>query len=511
MAEEMERRHANLFHTVDRDAFANAVADLHARIPSLQRNEIIVGMMRIAAMVGDGHTRVDPRKDPKFGFPSMPLKLYLFEDGLHIRAARPSHAELVGARIEAIGGVPVEEAIRRAGEISSIDNESGARFFAPLYLNMPDILHALRLSATRDAAILDLRKSGRSWKATVPAAAIEPLWPPDTDISLVTPEGWIDARTTPRTPMWLEAPLDYHRLIPLPEQKALYAQINMITGIRGQSLGDFGVRIRREAERTNPRAVILDLRLALGGNHDLRHRLIRELVKTEDDDTRLFVLTWRGSFSATEAILVDLERLTDAVFVGEPASSKPNSYGDSYRMPMPNSGIHVRSSIYFNQLAGQSKARWTAVDIATPYTFADYAAGRDPALDATLHYEPRPSLEDRLLAAAAKGGVNAVREAVSEYRSAVVNRYQDLEGLLLTAAQRLYAAKHPEPAFAVAETAAREFPESIDASAVLAHVAEWTGRPEIALRAGRRTLELDPNNRGARALVERVQAAGKPK
>ena len=41
-----------------RERFQAAVADLHARIPSLQRNQIIVGMMRIAAMVGDGHTRV---------------------------------------------------------------------------------------------------------------------------------------------------------------------------------------------------------------------------------------------------------------------------------------------------------------------------------------------------------------------------------------------------------------------------------------------------------------------
>ena len=503
MAEEMERRHANLYHTVDRETFANAVADLHARIPTMQRNEIIVGMMRIAAMVGDGHTRIDPRKDPRFGFPSMPLKLYLFEDGLYVRAARPSHTDLVGARIEAIGGVPVDEAIRRIGEISSADNEIGKKSFVPIYANMPDVLHALRLSTTREAAVLDLRKGNRTWTATVAAAAIEPLWPPDTDVALITPEGWIDARATPQPPMWLHAPLDYHRLVPMPDQKALYAQINMITGIRGQSLGDFAIKIRREAEKTNSRALILDLRLAHGGNHDLRHRLIRELVKTEDDDTRLFVLVWRGAYSATEAILVDLERLTDAVFIGEPASSKPNSYGDAYRTPMPNSGIAIRSSIYFNQLAGQSRAQWTPIDIATPYTFDDYVAGRDPALEAALRYQSAPSLNERLIAAA-RDGVTAVQQEVTAYRSEVANRYQDVEGLLLMAAQRLYSAKHPEAAFAVAEMAAQQYPASIDAWAVLAHVAEWTGRPDVALRAGRRTLQLDPNNRWVRSLVERA-------
>src|SRR5688572_4508244 len=42
MAEEMERRHANLHHTVSRERFKQAVADLHANIPTLQRHEIIV-------------------------------------------------------------------------------------------------------------------------------------------------------------------------------------------------------------------------------------------------------------------------------------------------------------------------------------------------------------------------------------------------------------------------------------------------------------------------------------
>jgi hypothetical protein len=68
-----------------------------------------------------------------------------------VRAAAPEHAALVGARIEAVGDVPVKEAIRRAAEISSRDNEIGPKLFVPLYLNMPDVLHALELSprATR--------------------------------------------------------------------------------------------------------------------------------------------------------------------------------------------------------------------------------------------------------------------------------------------------------------------------------------------------------------------------
>ena len=506
MAAEMERRHKNLYHTVSRERFQAAVADLHARIPTLQRNQIIVEMMRIAAMVGDGHTRVDPRKDNKFHFPSLPLKLYLFEDGLFVRAAAPEHAGLVGARIEAIGGVPVEEAIRRAAEISSRDNEVGPKLFVPLYLNMPDILHALGLSRTREAGVLKLRKGTRVWTANVRAGAVDPVWPPDTDISLMTPEGWVDARRTPKPPLWLQAPLDYHRLVELPEHKALYAQLNMVTDIEGQTLAQFARRIGERARALNPRALILDLRLNLGGNGSLRNDLVRELIKAEDKDTRLFVLTWRGTFSASQFILDDIARLSDAVLIGEPASSKPSSYGDSYRMALPNSGIAVRSSIAWWQ-EGQNKDPWTQVDIAAPLSFADYSAGRDLALEAALTYKPRPSLHERLVGAAAKGGPDAVRTELARYLDDPVHRYISLDRQLPRAALAVADAGHPEGAVAAAEVATHRIPTSVDAFAVLAHLAEQTGKHELALRAGTRGLEVDPDNRFIRSLLERL--AGK--
>ena len=507
MAAEMERRHKNLFHTVSREEFAAAVSELEARIPTLQRNEIIVGMMRIAAMVGDGHTRVDPRKDEKFGFPSLPLKLYWFEDGIYVRAAAPEYSNLIGARVEAVGGVPVEEAVRRVSDIASVDNIMGYKKFAPLYLNMPDILHALKMSSRRDAASLTLRKGSRSWTATIPAGQVEPLWPGDTDVSLVTPKGWVDGRTAPQ-PIWLQAPLENHRLIELPDKKVLYAQINEIGGIDGQSFAQFGEKIRKQAEATSPRAVIVDFRLAHGGDHSLRHRFVGEMVKIEDEDTRLFVLPGRGSYSATEAVLVDLSRLTDAVFIGEPAASKPNSYGDGYRMSMPNSGISVRASIYWNQLAdAYDISPWTWVDVGTPYTFADYAAGKDPALNAALTYTPQEPLYRQAAEAAKAKGVPGVLEVVSAYRSNPANRYQNLGTIIPLAAEQLSHRDHHAEALAVAEFGAREFPNSVAAAIVLSYVALKAGRKDLALQAGKRTLELDPNNRNVRGIIE--QASGK--
>ena len=502
MVAEMQRRHTNLYHSVDRETFMAAVADLDRRIPALERNDIIVGMMRIAALVGDGHTRVEPRKDEAFQFPSLPVRLYLFEDGLHVRAARPEHASLNGAKVEAIGGVAVEEAIRRASELASAENASGAKLYVPIYLAMPDILEALGLSDSRDGAVLTLSCDGHRWQARVPAGEVAPLWPPDTDISLITPDGWIDARRGP-VPLWLQAPLDYHRLTELPEQRALYAQLNMVTNTKDQSLAQFGERILESADSMNPAAVILDLRLNQGGNGDLRNDFVRSLIKAEDEDTRLFVLTARGTFSASQFILDDLDRLTDVIIIGEPASSRPTGYGDAFRSILPNSGIAVRTSIKYWQ-SGQDMRDWTPVDVAAPLAFADYVAGRDPALEEALNYRPEPGLSERTIAAAKSGGPSAVIAAAEAFVEAPRHRYADRERTLVLASAALFGAGHKAEALELSRWTLRQFPEHIDVVTVMAMIAEAAGEREEAVQAARRALAIDPNNRQAMTVLRNL-------
>ena len=149
-------------------------------------------------------------------------------------------------------------------------------------------------------------------------------------------------------------------------------------------------------------------------------------------------------------------------------------------------------------------ALWTPVDIAAPYRFADYAAGRDPAMDAALGYKKGPSLNARLLDAAKGGGKDAVRKAVEAYRQEPVNRYADIPQQVLKAAQYLNASKHSEEALLAAELAAIHYPDHSDAPLVLAYLAEANGKIELAREAGKRTLQLDPNNRLARTLLERL-------
>src|ERR1044071_1096308 len=162
--------------------------------------------MRIAALVGDGHTNVSPTRDPKIGFHTLPVKLYLFGDGMFVRAAERGHAELLGARVVKVGDVTPEEAVARARELIGRDNEMDVKFFAPLLLAMPEVLHALGLSNSPEAASFTFEKAGRRQTLTLKASGPVELLPADTDLSWMPKEGWADMRDGAPAPLWLKDP-----------------------------------------------------------------------------------------------------------------------------------------------------------------------------------------------------------------------------------------------------------------------------------------------------------------
>src|SRR5262245_37109431 len=65
-AEQLPGRHKNLFASMTREQFEQAVKRLDERIPSLTPQQIYVETLRIVARVEDGHTRIT--KDAQGGF-----------------------------------------------------------------------------------------------------------------------------------------------------------------------------------------------------------------------------------------------------------------------------------------------------------------------------------------------------------------------------------------------------------------------------------------------------------
>ena len=391
LAAELPALHKNAFHTTPKESFVARVSALHELIPTLARHQIIVEMARLVAAVGDGHTSISPTRDPKIGFKVLPLKFYFFKDGLYVRAASMQFRKWIGARVLKIGETTPDEALARVSEIIGHDNSSGAHYFAPHLLAMPEVLHALKLTDDPTGATLVLVLGTQTHQIRLTASEVPQMMAPDTDLSWLPQQGWFDLRAINRLeaepdPLWLRDPANEFWLAQIPNTGMLYVQINKIANKPTESLAAFGERIRAAADPASIDTLVLDLRLNRGGNGALLAPLISSLVKAKTDRPgHFYVVSGRATFSAAQFLLDRLENYTAAIFVGEPSGSKGNAYGDSRRITLPNSGITVRASIYYWQDWHPLDDRaWIEPSIRAELSSADYRNGVDPALAAIL-------------------------------------------------------------------------------------------------------------------------------
>ena len=212
----------------------------------------------------------------------------------------------------------------------------------------------------------------------------------------------------------------------------------------------------------------------------------------------------RSTFSAAQFLVNELEQFTDAVFVGEPSGGKVNSYGDSRKITLPNSGLTVRVSTLWWQEDERDQRQWKAPDIAVELGSSDYRNSVDPALEAILNYRPEPSVGARMAEALLTGDAAEAVRRYRAYRADPRYRYVDTEIELNALGYRLLEQKHFDQAIAVLELNAGEYPRSANVYDSLGEAYMLAGRKEPAIRNYRKSLELDPRNANARAMREKL-------
>ena len=73
--------------------------------------------------------------------------------------------------------------------------------------------------------------------------------------------------------------------------------------------------------------------------------------------------------------------------MGEPTGGRPNLYGDTIPISLPNSGIEVLvSTIYWQASSADDTRPSIAPDIPSSLSSTDFFNGNDPALAAILDY-----------------------------------------------------------------------------------------------------------------------------
>lgn len=361
------------------DAFQALADSIHDRIPDLADAEVVLELQRLAALLGDGHTGIYAGDGSRLDveFPALPVLFHRFAEGLYVVAGEAEGEPLLGHRVTRIGGLDPDEVLRRLDPYVHRDNAVtplwlGVRFY------LPSAQHLVAVGAAEDPARVTLRVES-------PGGEARDITLPTGDHSFLRKLRH-PATATGRVPLWLREVDTPYRIVVLPELDAVYVPFNQVRDAEdGPSLSAFADSLRQVLEQTDAAHLIVDVRHNNGGNSDLLGPLVRTLVWWESDrpGRGIWVATSRNTFSAAQTFINQVERWTEAVFVGERSSSSPNFSGEETALVLPWSGVRGSiSSRYFQDSDPLDHRSWIDIDLPVPLTATDYFAGRDPVLEA---------------------------------------------------------------------------------------------------------------------------------
>jgi hypothetical protein len=384
LVRELKRLHYNLSKKAPPEGFDAFAHGLNDNIPKLTDHQIEVGFMKLTRMAGDGHTGVYPRYLLPQSRRAIPVEFYWFEEGVFITDAAPAHKELAGLQVLRVGDHAVAKVLEACDPLISRDgSEMWPRLLAPKTLGQPQLLNGLGLIPEDDKVTLTLRdSSGKESTVTLTADAGEPG------------DDWVSARANAPgpEPLYLKKRKAGYWFEYLPDSKTVYFQYNRILDDPGESIEKFCARLFEFIDKNEVEKLVIDMRWNMGGNNLLNRPLVRGLIRCDKINHRgkLFVIVGRNTFSAAQCGATQIERYTEATFVGEPTGSSPNFVGESCMLELPCSKmLAFISDLYWQNSVAMDYRTWIGPQIYSPPTFAAFRAKRDPAMEAISAYHSK--------------------------------------------------------------------------------------------------------------------------
>ncbi len=365
LAKEIPRRHKNAFHTVTREQFERAVAELDARIPNLDDTQIALNLSRIAAMIGDGHTRVNWH----WSYARVPLGFFWFGNELRVTRAAEAYRGALGARVVRIGRASIAEFNEKARPfVHQGENQWYAWSESAGFLEYPAFLHAAGVStdAVRARYTLEDERGKRM------IVELQPLAP---EARIV----WLDAAAKP--PLYrqrLNEPLWYTYL---PESQTVY--FNFKSYPSRTAFKNFSQELFAFIDKNPFKRLVVDLRQNGGGDFTRgREYIINEIKKRDAINRRgrLYVVIGRWTYSAGMANAADFRKETNAILVGEPTGGRPNGYQENREFMLPNSHLKVWVSTEFYKFSEQETPGLMPDHRIDP-DWPSYRQGRDPVME----------------------------------------------------------------------------------------------------------------------------------
>jgi hypothetical protein len=378
----IEQNHPAPYRSVSKERFVSEVDALAQRASSLSRDELLVGVLRLVALLGprNGHTGLFP------GDPSntrelhlYPIRLYEFSDGVHVVDA--ADRSLVGSRLVAIGGTPVAQVLDRVEPLVPRDNDWNLRGLAPHYVLTAEVLHGLGIvESAESAAFTFARPDGQ--QVAVPLVAV----PASRYVSTFADPihgHYPSVLPAAARPLYLSGSARPMWARKLAGGRAVYLGFNAVQ----RPTPGFVRALGRLVRGPKVRRVVVDVRLNPGGDNTT-YGPLTDLLRSKPVNRRgrLYLLTGRATFSAAANFAAEVDRDTRAIIVGEPTGGGVETYGDTFPVALPSAGwtVHVAARYHERKKGPNDRRLAVEPDVRVELTSAQYFSGLDPVLARAL-------------------------------------------------------------------------------------------------------------------------------
>ncbi len=368
LARTLPAKHANAFHYTSKERFEATVANLDRELEHLNSDEIWTGMARIVALVGDAHTYLQTPRD-RANFPIDFLKI---GNVYRVDAVHSEFKRALGARVVSVGNTPIEQAGELIFQMFSQDeNRSLADAFVSAGLTIGGELHGMGIIPDRNTAQYTLvGDDGKEFTIQVHAQA-----PGQPGGELI--------QASKERPLSEQHPSDPFWCVYLANAATVYCNVRSIRSLRKP-----GEKMLKLVEQSSPKKLVVDLRQNSGGDYNEGLKYLVHPIRNMpaiNNKGHLFVLIDANTFSAAMSNATHFRYQTNAILVGRSIGEKPNSYQEPRSFILPNSHLTVHYSTKFYRFieSGENVVR---PDNEIEYTWEDYMAGNDPALEWVLHY-----------------------------------------------------------------------------------------------------------------------------
>jgi len=361
-----------------------------------------VALMRVAALADNGHTGVYSGDAPRPN--AVPLRVTEFSDGLYVLRARAP--DVLGARVEKIDGIPVDDVFRRLDTLHG-GTAPSRRTSSVIWIQSPTILNGLGIASKPDLTVWTLRlRNGTIVERPLHGETLGKTQSLQEETRWLSPEPM-----TPEMKGWLSL-LSVHDPLPLPWRDfnrtfrrqwigsscILYLQMKAVDDGPDEKIATWIGDTEDAMAARPPCALIFDLRYNGGGDYTNTWRFTHKLPQLLRPGARVYLLTGPQTFSAaiTTTAFVKETFGDRAIILGEPVGDRMRFLSEGNHGCLPNSkicfhyatGMHDYSApctdwrvCYWLNWIFPVRVKTLNPDERITMSFTDYLNHHDPVFD----------------------------------------------------------------------------------------------------------------------------------